>query len=341
MIIAVDGMGGDRAPEAIVEGVVWAIKEDFVNKILLVGPQDILKRELNKYEYPEFRIEIIDAPEIISMDENPTKSLKKKNSSMAIIAKLLKEKKAKAAISAGNTGAYYAHLLFSLGRVPGVNRPAIATVIPTVLPNKPCLVLDVGANVDCKPEFLLQFAYLGSIYYEHILGKGKPRVGLLNIGEEETKGNELVKNTYKLLKNDKYIDFYGNVEGRDIISGKVEVVVCDGFVGNVVLKLAEGVAYSLMKIIKKELTSSVMSKILVSLLRKQFLNIKKIVDHEEYGGAPLLGINGIGIICHGSSGPKAIKNAIKVATECVNDDLNYHFVRFFSSLKRGKYNEKN
>lgn len=330
MIIAVDAVGGDRAPEAVIEGVVWAIQEDLVQKVLLVGPKDLIKRKLKPYSYPEYRIEIIDAPEIVAMDDNPTKSLRKKESSMAIIAQLLKEGKAKGAVSAGNTGAYYAHLLFSLKRIPGVQRPAIATVIPTAVQGKPCLVLDVGANVDCKPEHLLQFAYLGQIYAQDILGFKKPKVGLLSIGEEECKGNAQVRKAHALLKEAEDLNFYGNVEGRDIISGDVEVVVCDGFVGNVVLKLTEGVASMLTTILKQELTSSLTSKLWVSLLRKEFKNFKKLIDYEEYGGAPLLGINGVGIITHGSSGPKAIKHAIRVASECAKKDINSHLYRFFS-----------
>lgn len=332
MIVAVDAVGGDRAPEIVIEGVVSALWENMADKILLVGPGEMIRKRIREYEYPAHSLEIIDAPEIITMDENPRKSLKKKNSSMAVIAELLKNGRAKAAISAGNTGAYFATLMFTLGKIPGVMRPAIASALPTSKAGKPCLLLDLGANVDCKPEYLVQFAYLGHFYMHDIFHVPYPKVGLLNIGHEPAKGNELSQKTYKMLKESKDLNFMGNVEGREIIKGEADIIVCDGFVGNVVLKLMEGVAGMTMEVLKKELTSSLLSKLWVSFLRQHFLNFKKIIDYEEYGGAPLLGIDGIGIKCHGSSGPRAIKNAIRVARECVENDFSSHLRTFFGTI---------
>ncbi len=336
MIVAVDAVGGDRAPEIVVEGVVAALRENLADKILLVGPQEIIEKRVREYEYPAHSLDIVDAPEIITMDENPRRSLKKKKSSMAVIAGLLKKGEAQAAISAGNTGAYFATLMFTLGKMPGVMRPAIASALPTSRQGKPCLLLDLGANVDCKPEYLLQFAYLGSFYMHDIYHISHPRVGLLNIGHESTKGNDLTQKTYKLLRKEKDLNFMGNVEGREIIKGQADIIVCDGFVGNVVLKLMEGVAGMTMEVLKKELTSSLLSKLWVSFLRKHFQNFKKVIDYEEYGGAPLLGIDGIGIKCHGSSGPRSIKNAVKVARDCVENDFSTHLREFFAPLQSGE-----
>ncbi len=330
MIVAVDAVGGDRAPEIVIEGVIAALRENLSEKILLVGPREMVEKRLREYEYPAHSLEVIDAPEIITMDENPRQSLKKKQSSMAVIAQLLKSGKARAAISAGNTGAYYATLMFTLGKIPGVMRPAIASALPTSRAGKPCLLLDLGANVDCKPEYLLQFAHMGSFYMRDIFHISRPKVGLLNIGHEPTKGNDLSQKAYKLLSESKELNFMGNVEGREIIKGQADIIVCDGFVGNVVLKLMEGVAEMTMEVLKKELTSSLMSKLWVSFLRKHFQNFKKVIDYEEYGGAPLLGINGIGIKCHGSSGPRSIKNAVRVARTCVKNDFSSHLCEFFA-----------
>lgn len=314
MIIAVDAMGGDFAPAEIVKGASLAAREGV--DILLVGREADLRRELGQYPAGS-HMEIVDAPEVVEMGEHPALAIRqKRNSSISVATRLCKDGKAAAVVSAGNTGAQMAAALFSLGRLPGIDRPAIATILPTLAGGT--LVLDSGANADCKPQHLLQFAMMGGIYSHRVLGVSSPRVGLLNIGAEETKGNELVVEAYQLLRQSS-LNFVGNVEGREILEGPADVIVCDGFVGNVLLKFAEGLGSALLGMLKENLQQSLRTKIGAALAIPAFQAVKKAMDYAEYGGAPLLGVNGVSIICHGSSKAKAIKNAISVAQRCVQN----------------------
>ena len=309
--IAVDGFGGDFAPEQIVAGCLLAASEDQIPIILTGDQQDLAPMIAGK---PGSNlIEIIHAPDRIGMEEAPIDAVRtKKDSSLNAAARLVKEGKALGMVSAGNTGACMASALFTIGRIKGIERPAITTLMPTV--KGVCLMVDVGANVDCRPSQLAQFAHMGSIYAERVLGRPDPRVGLLNIGEEPSKGNDAAQKAYQLLSNAK-INFIGNVEGRDISGGTVDVVVCDGFVGNIVLKFGEGLGTGLFTMLKQELTASWPRKLAALALRPGFDKIKKKMDYAEYGGAPLLGVKGTVIIAHGSSNAKAIHNAIRVARE--------------------------
>ncbi|AGB41367.1 fatty acid/phospholipid synthesis protein PlsX [Halobacteroides halobius DSM 5150] len=319
MKIAIDAMGGDDAPLEVVKGAVQA-SSDIKGQIILLGLKEKIKTELNKYNYPEDKIEIYHTSQTISMDESPARALrKKKDSSVVVGAKLVKEGRADAFVSAGNTGAVMAAGTLKVGRIQGVKRPAIATVFPGL--KGETLVLDVGANADSKPEHLVQQAQMGQIYAKEILHKSNPTVGLLSIGEEAKKGNQLTKETYPKLKELDNINFVGNVEGRDIFTGEYDVILSDGFVGNVVLKTSEGLSSAIFKIIKKEIQASWLSKLGGLLLKPAFNRIKKKMDYTEYGGAPLLGVNGVTIIGHGSSNAKAIANAIKIAEESINVEL--------------------
>ncbi|MBO8167815.1 MAG: phosphate acyltransferase PlsX [Thermoanaerobacteraceae bacterium] len=311
MKIAVDAMGGDYAPEEIVAGAL-AAKRDFGYQVVLVGDEARLAKLVGSAN-----IEIVHASQVIHMDESPAVAVRqKKDASIVVATRLVKEGEAQAVVSAGSTGAQMTAALFGLGRIRGIKRPAISTILPTENGGK--VLLDSGANTDCKPEHLVQFAYMGSIYAEKVLGIENPSVGLLNIGAEETKGNELTVATYQLLK-EANLNFVGNIEPRDIPKGRVDVIVCDGFVGNTVLKLAEGLGMFLIGKIKEQLTGSFRSKIGAALVAPSLKEIKKMMDYSEYGGAPLLGINGVSIICHGSSRAKAIRNAVKAAATCVEN----------------------
>jgi glycerol-3-phosphate acyltransferase PlsX len=315
--IAVDAMGGDYAPAEIVKGAVLA-SLDYPASIILAGDEKKLREELSRCR-KKGEISIAHASEVIGNDESPVSAVKqKKDSSLNVAVSLVKNKKADAIVSAGNTGALMAASLFGLGRIPGVERPAIATVFPT--PSGPILLLDMGANVDCKPKHLQQFAKMGSLYAEHVMRIPNPRVGLLNIGEEKEKGNELVVESWPLLKETK-INFIGNVEAKEILSGKVNVVVCDGFVGNLILKFGESISDFIVTLLKKELTKNFVSKFAAFLLLPALANIKKSVDYDEAGGAPMLGINGVVFKAHGRAKAKAIKNALRVAFEAVQEDL--------------------
>ncbi|ADL12539.1 phosphate acyltransferase PlsX [Acetohalobium arabaticum] len=314
MQIAVDVMGGDYAPDEIIKGAVESISE-IEGKILLVGPEDVIEEKLKDYNYNLNRLEIIDAPDVIEMDETPAKAVRQKtDSSIAVGVRLVRSGKADALVSAGSTGAVMAGSLLKLGRIKGVKRPAIATVMPAL--EGETLVLDVGANVDSTPENMVQYALMGNIYAEQILHKSKPKVGLLSIGEEAKKGNELTKETYQLLK-ELDINFIGNVEGRDIFTTDCDVVVCDGFVGNTILKTAEGLSKTVFEMMKEELEASLIAKLGSWFMKSSLKRLKKKMDYAEYGGAPLLGVNGVVIIGHGSSKNKAVKNAINVACESV------------------------
>ena len=313
--IAVDAMGGDFAPQKIVEGAVLAARESQVS-IVLVGREPEIEAELSKYNLSGLSITIHPASQVIGMEDSPSKATKTMHDASIVVAtRLLHEKKVDALVSAGNSGAVMTAALRLLGRIHGVYRPAITTVLPTL--NGHCMVADVGANADCKPEYLLQFAIMAKIAAQTILDIEKPTVGLLSIGEEKEKGNHLNKHAYPMLENCKDIDFIGNVEGRDIPKGKSDVVVCDGFVGNVVLKTMEGTADVMGKMIKAEISASLMAKMGYLLIRSALKRFRKRVDYAEYGGAPLLGVNGACIISHGKSTAKAIKNAVRMAKAVV------------------------
>lgn len=319
MRIVLDAMGGDFAPQVPVEGAVLAVSDFDDIHVILTGMEDQIRAELAKYDYPKDRISVVHTTEIIDMDESPATAIRqKKDSSIVVGATLVKKGEAQAFVSAGSTGACMAASLLKIGRVPGVNRPPIATVFPNV--KDQTLVLDGGANVDIGPEELVQFAVMGSIFAEEILKKKNPKVGLLNIGEEEHKGNKLTHETYPLLQKAP-INFIGNVEGRDIFKGGVDVVVCDGFVGNIVLKTTEGVADAIFTILKEEIMKSATGKVGALLLKSAFGGLKKRMDYTEYGGAPLLGLKGISIISHGSSNAWAIRNALRIARETLVNNL--------------------
>jgi len=316
--VALDAMGGDHAPHVEVEGAVLAAKE-YGSQIILVGDAEIVEKELSKYAVKDLSIYVKQASEVIRMDESPSKALRKKDSSMRVAFDLVKNGEADAVVSAGNSGAAMATAMVVLRKLEGVDRPAIATVMPTL--KGACVVLDVGANVDCKPFHLAQFAVMGDVYAQFILKKERPRVGLLSNGSEETKGTDLTRETHAILKQ-LPMNYIGYIEGRDIFAGNADVVVCDGFVGNVVLKTSEGLADAIGKMLKEEILKSPLAKFGYLLSKEAFGRFKKKVDYSEYGGAPLLGIDGVGIISHGSSTPNAIKNAIRVAQEFASSSAN-------------------
>ncbi|HEY3347794.1 MAG TPA: phosphate acyltransferase PlsX [Nitrospirota bacterium] len=321
MRIAVDAMGGDFAPGAAVKGAVEAAGELGV-AITLVGDSGKVKKELDQLDTSRLDIKIVHASEVIDMQENASIVMrKKKDSSIRVATELVKSGEAVAVVSAGHSGAAMATALFILGRMKGVDRPAIATLMPTMTGFS--IVLDVGANVDCKPQHLQQFAIMGDVFARKVHGISRPKVGLLSIGEEDTKGNELTLEAFKLLKQTK-MNFIGNVEGRDIFNGRADIIVCDGFIGNVALKISEGLADALSTLLRQEIEEAIGGQIGYLLLRPAFRKFKKKIDYSEYGGAPLLGINGISIISHGHSSPKAIKNAIKVAREFHLKQVNKH-----------------
>ncbi|KEI98416.1 phosphate acyltransferase PlsX [Clostridium botulinum] len=319
MIIAVDGMGGDFAPELVVEGCIQAVKEYEGIHIIITGKKELIKNELDKREYNGNKIEILNAEEVISTNEAPVKAIRrKKDSSMVKALELVKEGKAQAVISAGSTGALMAGATFVLGRIKGINRVCLAPLLPGA--KAPFMIADAGANVDCKAEYLVQFAMMGKVYFESVLGVKSPTVGLVNIGAEEEKGNELTKAAYKLLKDTDF-DFIGNIEPRDIPRGEVNIAVCDGFIGNTVLKTYEGVASNLFSMLKKEIMASTRGKIGGAFLKPVFKDFKKKFDYTEYGGSPFLGAKGICIKAHGSSDAKAFKNAIRQAKICYNKKI--------------------
>ncbi|HUI46191.1 MAG TPA: phosphate acyltransferase PlsX [Nitrospirota bacterium] len=320
MKIAIDAMGGDNAPQAVVAGAVQAVQESGIG-IILVGIEQLIRQELDKHPSAlALPLEIRNATEVVDMHDSPaTVFRRKKDSSIRVANELVKNGEASAVISAGHTGAAMSTSLFVLGRIEGVERPAIATFMPTI--TGASLFLDMGANVDCKPNHLLQFAVMGDVYARYLLKNPNPRVGLLSIGEEETKGNELTKEAFKLL-TETSLNFIGNVEGRDVMSGKADVIVCDGFIGNVVLKVSEAVAEAIGTFLRTDIEKSLISKLGYLLMRPAFNSLKSRVDYAEYGGAPLVGINGISIISHGRSSGRAIKNAIRVAAELATSEVN-------------------
>lgn len=329
MKIAVDAMGGDNAPLVTVDGAVQAAN-DFGFQIALVGDRDLIYLELEKYKgYPKKQITIQHASEVVGMDEEaPTLAVrKKKNSSINVAINLVKNKNADAVVTAGNTGAAVASATLNLGLLPGIERPGIAIVLPAL--KGVSLLIDVGANIDPKPEHLLQYAIMSNIYSRYILRKANPRISLLNIGKEESKGTGSLKETYKLL-SESGLNFIGNIEGRDIFSGRSDCIICGGFIGNVVLKVCESIAETTAAFFKRELRRSLLARMGALLCQPAFLALKKGTDYSECGGAPLLGIDGTCIVSHGGSTTKAIKNAIKVAGEFVNYKVNQHIVREIS-----------
>ena len=310
MRIAIDVMGGDNAPRAIIDGSILALKE-YGAELYLVGLKNEIVKYLSEEDKQNPKVNIVEASEIINVDESPVNAIKhKKDSSLVVGLKLVKDGSCDAFISAGSTGAFLAGSLLKVGRIKGIDRPALSPLIPTVKGN--CMIIDAGANVDCKPRNLQQFAIMGAIYMEKVMGINNPKVGLLNIGAEASKGNELTKESFELIKSSG-VNFVGNVEARDIISGVCDVCVCDGFAGNVLLKTTEGVAMTLFKLLKDEFMKSFKTKLGAMLLKGSLKNIKKRFDYTEVGGAPFLGINGIMIKAHGSSDAIAVKNAIRQA----------------------------
>jgi phosphate acyltransferase len=318
MKIILDAMGGDYAPIEIVKGAVQAAKDESVT-IILVGDETKVKAELKKYPAKK-NIEVVHASEDISMSEHPVEAVRsKKDSSINVCHRLLKEGKGDAVVSAGNTGAVMASALFTLGRIKGIERPAICSAFPTTKGRT--VLLDIGANADSRPSHLVQFAYMGKAYIEKVYGIENPRIGLLNIGEEDEKGCELTVATNALLRQEKGLNFIGNIEGKDITENEADVVVCDGFVGNVVLKFAEGLIHSLKKMIKERFKRAPLALFGFLFQIKALSGLKKDIDYTEYGGAPLLGVNGIVIITHGRAKSKTITNSIKAAAKEVKQDL--------------------
>ncbi|WP_195939803.1 phosphate acyltransferase PlsX [Romboutsia sp. 1001713B170131_170501_G6] len=308
MKIVIDGMGGDNAPQSNVEGAVNAIKEYGIN-LVITGDKDILEKEFSKYDFDKEKLEIIHTTEIIENEDKPVKAIRsKKDSSMVVALRLVKEGYADAVISAGNTGALLAGGLFVVGRIKGIDRPCLCPAIPNAKKGM-TLIADGGANADCKPRNLVEFAAMSNIYAKKVLGISNPRVALANVGLEEGKGNDLVKKAYEELKNVD-LNFIGNVEARDVINDYTDIIVCDGFTGNILLKSAEGVAISVMGLLKETFLSSTKGKLGAMLLKDDLRKLKSFMDYAEYGGAPLLGVNGGVIKAHGSSDSRAIKNAI-------------------------------
>lgn len=312
MKIALDAMGGDNAPLETIKGAVAALEEVSELELVLVGKKEVIEAELSKYKYNKEKIEIVDAREIIEMTDEPVVAVKsKKDSSMNRTLELVKDGTVNASVSAGNTGALITASQLKLKRIKGVLRPAIATMFPNKKGHM--LMLDVGATADCKPEFLNQYAMMGSKYMEILLGRKNSKVGLLNIGTEEGKGNEVTREAYNLLKENKSINFVGNVESTEVMNGNIDVVVTDGFTGNMVLKTAEGIGKFILDVIKTEVSKRFIYKLGALLLMPALKVVKSKMDSSEYGGAIFLGLNGISIKAHGNSDAVAIKNAIKVA----------------------------
>jgi glycerol-3-phosphate acyltransferase PlsX len=321
LTIAVDAMGGDHCPRAEVSGALLATRSLGV-KVILVGREDVVRRELELHEsYDRSLVEIQHASEQITMEDSAAKAVRtKKDSSIRVASRLVRDGVAHGVVSAGNTGAVMATAKLVQGVVSGVDRPALASVFPT-LKGTPAVMVDVGANVDCDPKMLSQFAVMGDIYSRVIFHTRNPKVGLLSIGEEEHKGNELTKAAMPLLK-ELHLNFIGNVEGRDLYTGKADVIVCDGFIGNVALKVSEGIVDVIKQMLHESLEATITRKIGYVLSKAAYADFKKRVDYSEFGGAPLLGVKGVCIICHGRSNANAIKNAIRVASEFAGRHIN-------------------
>ena len=333
-VIALDAMGSDRAPKPEIEGAIHAARQYGV-RVLLVGPEAVVKPELQRHlTAARLPIEVVHASEYITMEDKVEAIRAKRDNSMRVGLRLVREGQANGFVTAGNTGAAMATAKIVLGAVPGLDRPALAAVFPTA-PGNPAMLLDVGANVDCTPQNLEQFAVMGDVYFRAMFGKRPgthgPRVGLLSIGEEEGKGNDLTREAFQLLKQ-LPLNFVGNVEGRDLYNGKVDVIVADGFVGNVALKISEGVANLVRTALKESLKATITRQVGALLSRSAFTDFKKRLDHTEYGGAPLLGVRGVCIITHGSSNGNAMKNAIRVAAEFSRRGINDSIERGLASL---------
>ena len=319
-VIAVDAMGGDFGPAVVVPGAVEAARLHDLH-VLLVGDTPKVEAELAKIDLGETKCDIVQADDVVHMNERPSDILRrKKNASIQVACRLVKEGAADGVVSAGHSGATVACGMFIMGRLPGVERPALAALLPTE--KDPVVVLDAGANVDCRPYHLFQFGLMGDAFARDLLGYAAPRVSLLSIGEEEGKGNSQVKEAYELLKMAHNLNFIGNAEGRDIFTGDVDVVVCDGFVGNVVVKMSEGLASSLVRMLKRVFTSGVMPALGALLARGAFRNFARTIDYAEYGGAPLLGLQGLAIVCHGRSSARAMTNAIRMSGAFVRKETN-------------------
>ncbi len=329
MRIAIDVMGGDNAPDEIISGALESIEQlNADDELILVGPKDLIESRLPTLESPNCAVSVADAPEVIGMDEAPIESLRKKvKSSIAVMAKLAKRNQADAVISAGNTGACVAAFQMRMRNLPGVNRPGIAVVFPTF--EGPVTICDVGANIACKPINLYQYGVMAGIHSKYLLDIKNPRVGLMSIGSEDAKGNEVVKKARELMKSDANMNFVGNIEGRDIFKGVCDVAVCEGFVGNVILKLTEGLVDGLFKAIKHELMSEKLR--LVMKFKPVMKRIYKKYDYNEYGGAPLLGINGTSLMCHGSSTSRTIKNAILASRKYYAERINEKIIEYLSN----------
>jgi len=318
MKIVLDAMGGDHAPEAIVEGAVRAGR-DLDVEIPLVGRPEAIEPELAKYDTAGLRLPIIPASQVVEMEEHPATAVRAKpDSSMVVGMKLVKEDEAQAFVSAGNSGGVLAAALFQLGRIRGIRRPALSSVWPTRQGR--CLLLDCGANTDCKPEYLLQFALMGNVYAQKVLGVANPRVGIVSNGEEEGKGSVLVREAYQLLKSSP-LNFIGNVEGKDIFRNMAEVVVTDGFTGNVVVKTSEGVATMLMEVLEEEIRKRPSAMLGALLAKPAFRAAARILDYREYGGGILLGVNGVVIVAHGRSDARAMASAVRVAKQAVEGEV--------------------
>jgi glycerol-3-phosphate acyltransferase PlsX len=314
-------MGGDHAPAVVIDGAVQASRE-FGLELVLVGPQDTVKAELARHDVAGLKLNTLHATQVIEMDEhNPAAAVKAaKDSSMVVGMQLVRRRQADGFFTAGHSGAALAAALFRLGRIRGIKRPALSTIFPSQTPQGYCFVLDIGANVECKPEYLLQFAIMGSIYAERVLGVANPRVAIVSNGEEEGKGNPLVQETTPYLK-DAPINFIGNAEGKDIPLGGADVVVTDGFTGNVVIKTSEGVAQFLLDLLKEEITARNAAKVGALLAKPAFEATARRLDYREYGGAPLMGVDGVVVVGHGRSDAKAIKNGIRLAAQTVENGV--------------------
>ena len=326
-------MGGDFGPSVVVPGALQGARETGA-KVLLVGIEEEIRKQIAELKAEDGEgelFEVVNATQIIEMTDKPSEVVRgKRDSSMHVACKLVRQGEADAFISAGNSGVAYACGMFIIGRIPGVERPALASLMPTE--KSPMLLLDVGANAECRPHHLFQFAVMGSTFVKDILGYEEPRVALLSNGEEEGKGNPLVKDSYELLKQASHLNFVGNAEGSDLFTGDVDVVVCDGFVGNVALKLSEGLARSIRHLLKRELThNGILPRLGAALSMPAFKSFKKIVDYAEYGGAPLLGLKGIAIVCHGKSNEKAICSAMKLANSYISKGTQQRLVEAISA----------
>ncbi|HXG52872.1 MAG TPA: phosphate acyltransferase PlsX [candidate division Zixibacteria bacterium] len=334
-VIAVDAMGGDYAPGVVVEGARLALLE-YGAEIVLVGQKEAVDAELGRYPDERSRLPVVSAPQVVAMDESPSSAIRKKESSLKIAFEMMKRGEAQAVVSAGNSGAMMAIGMFVVGTLPQVARPAILVVVPSV--GKGVVIIDAGANVDCKPRQLLQFGIMGAVYAEEVVGIPRPRVGVLSNGEEESKGNELTRAASELLAASG-LNYIGYVEGRDLFNGRVDVVVCDGFTGNVALKTMEGLAGFAAGVLQGAFEKNLLSKIGYLLSRGPLREAYRRLDYAEYGGAPLLGLNGVAIVAHGGSSPRAIKNAIRVAGESVSHDVNRRIGEALARIMEGEKQE--